>query len=100
MCTGGARTPAYEGFRCQSAQRSTLTGEPLFRLAEAGAARCLPPMSCMQRVAKCKQGDAAPVLFDRAASAADQVRRLVRLNAMLCGGVERVLSSQSEQAFV
>ena len=32
-------------------------------------------------VANCKQRDAAPVLFDRAASAAGQVRRLDSLNA-------------------
>jgi hypothetical protein len=38
-------------------------------------------MSCMQRVATCKQRDAAPVLFGRGASALDQVRRLVNLNA-------------------
>jgi hypothetical protein len=62
---------------------SPLTGEPLFRLAEAGAARCLPSMSCPQRVVTCKQRDAAPVLFDRAASAAGKMRRLVRLNAKL-----------------
>ena len=37
-------------------------------------------MSCLQRVATCKQRDAAPVLFGRAASVADQVRRLGSLN--------------------
>ena len=39
----------------------------------------------MQRVATRKRHDAAPVLFGRAASAADPVRRLVSLNAKLAG---------------
>jgi hypothetical protein len=56
-----------------------------FQARRSVAARCLPPMSCLQRVATCKQRDPAPVLFDRAASAADQVRRLVSLNAKLAG---------------
>ena len=42
-------------------------------------------MSCSQGVANCKHRDAAPVLFGRAASAADQVRRLASLNAKLGG---------------
>ena len=52
-----------------------------FQARRSVAARCLPPMSCVQRVATCKQRDAALVLFDRGASAPDQVRRLVNLNA-------------------
>ena len=36
-------------------------------------------------MANCKRHDAAPVLFGRAASAADQVRRLGSLNAKLAG---------------
>jgi len=43
----------------------------------------------MQRVATCKRHDAAPVLFGRAASAADQVRRLASLNAKLAAGREQ-----------
>jgi len=34
----------------------------------------------------CKHRDAAPVLFDRGASAPGQVRRLAGLNAKLAGG--------------
>ena len=75
--------PGLRRFPVPVCATSTLTGEPLFRLAEAGAACRLPPMSCMQRVATCKRHDAAPVLFDRGASAPGQVRRLVRLNAKL-----------------
>ena len=52
-----------------------------FQARRSVAARCLPPMSCVRRVATCKQRDAVPVLFDRGASAPDQVRRLVSLNA-------------------
>ena len=62
-----------------------LSCEPLFRLAAGRAAHCLPPMSCLQRVATCKQCVAAPVLFDRAASAAGAVRRLDSCWQKLCG---------------
>ena len=57
-----------------------------FQARRSVAARCLPPMSCLQRVATRKQRDAAPVLFGRGASAPDHGRRLVNLNAKLCGG--------------
>ena len=60
---------------------SRLSCEPPFRLAAAGAARCLPPMNCMQRVATCKHRDAAPVLFDRGASAPGAVRAARQLRA-------------------
>jgi hypothetical protein len=54
-----------------------LSSEPPFRLAAAGAACCLPRLTSLPAGAACKQHDAAPLLFGRAASAAGAARRLV-----------------------
>ena len=59
--------------------------EPLFRLAAAGAARCLPRLKKFSAGVMCWQRDAAPVLFDRAASAAGAERRLGSFLQKLCG---------------
>ena len=61
--------------------------EPLFRLAAVGAARRLPRLKKASAGAICKRRDAAPVLFDRAASAAGPQRRLDSCGQELCGCV-------------